>query len=79
MAVLAAAEVDHLYLFVDQLEDLAINKSITSAKRSREIGRIRDLLESEPYASRAHWIFTFPQLRGGRARALLGAEPAPTV
>ncbi len=59
MAVLAAAEVDHLYLFVDQLEDLAINKSITSAKRSREIGRIRDLLESEPYASRAHWVFTF--------------------
>lgn len=59
MAVLAAAGVDHLYLFIDQLEDLAINKSITSAKRSREIGRIRDLLESEPYASRAHWVFTF--------------------
>jgi hypothetical protein len=59
MAVLAAAEVKHLYLFIDQLEDLAINKSITSAKRSREIGRIRDLLESEPYASRAHWVFTF--------------------
>jgi hypothetical protein len=59
MAVLAAAGVDHLYLFIDQLEDLAINKSITSAKRSREIGRIRDLLETEPYASRAHWVFTF--------------------
>lgn len=59
MAVLAAAGVDHLYLFIDQLEDLATNKSITSAKRSREIGRIRDLLETEPYASRAHWVFTF--------------------
>jgi hypothetical protein len=59
MAILAAAGVDHLFLFIDQLEDLAINKSITSAKRSREIGRIRDLLESEPYASRAHWVFTF--------------------
>jgi hypothetical protein len=59
IAVLAAAEVEHLYLFVDQLEDLATNKSITSAKRSREIGRIRDLLEAEPYASRAHWVFTF--------------------
>jgi hypothetical protein len=59
MAVVAAAEVEHLYLFVDQLEDLATNKSITSAKRSREIGRIRDLLEGEPYASRAHWVFTF--------------------
>ena len=59
MAILAAAGVDHLYLFIDQLEDLAINKSVTSAKRSREIGRIRDLQESEPYASRAHWVFTF--------------------
>jgi hypothetical protein len=59
MAVLAAAEVDHLYLLIDQLEDLATNKSITAAKRSREIGRIRDLLETEPYASRAHWVFTF--------------------
>lgn len=59
MATLAAAGIDHLYLFIDQLEDLAINKSITSAKRSREIGRIRDLLEAEPYASRAHWVFTF--------------------
>lgn len=59
MAVLAAAQVEHLYLFIDQLEDLATNKSITSAKRSREIGRVRDLLESEPYASRAHWVFTF--------------------
>jgi hypothetical protein len=59
MAVLAAAGVEHLYLFIDQLEDLATNKSITSAKRSREIGRIRDLLEAEPYASRAHWVFTF--------------------
>lgn len=59
MAVLAAAGVDHLYLFIDQLEDLAVNKSITSAKRSREIGRIRDLLEGEPYGSRAHWVFTF--------------------
>jgi hypothetical protein len=59
MAVLAAAGVEHLYLFIDQLEDLATNKSITSAKRSREIGRIRDLLEVQPYASRAHWVFTF--------------------
>jgi len=59
MAVIAAAGIDHVYLFIDQLEDLATNKSITSAKRSREIGRIRDLVETEPYASRAHWVFTF--------------------
>lgn len=55
----AAARVDHLFVFVDQLEDLAQNKSITAAKRSREIGRIRDLQERPPYASRVHFVFTF--------------------
>ena len=46
-------------MFVDQLEDLATNKSINSAKRSREIGRIRDLLEGGGYAGRVHFVFTF--------------------
>lgn len=59
IVVLAAAGIDHLFIFVDQLEDLATNKSVNSAKRSREIGRIRDFLEVEPYASRLHLIFTF--------------------
>ena len=59
ITVCAAAGVDHLFVFVDQLEDLATNKSITAAKRSREIGRIRDLLEAQPYASRVHFVFTF--------------------
>jgi hypothetical protein len=59
LAVLAAAGIDHLFLMVDQLEDLATNRSITAPKRSREIGRIRDLLESTPYATRLHMIFTF--------------------
>jgi hypothetical protein len=55
----AAAEVEHVFVFVDQLEDLANNKSVTSSKRSREIGRIRDLMEADPYASRLHLVFTF--------------------
>jgi hypothetical protein len=59
LAVLAAAKIDHLFLMIDQLEDLATNRSITSPKRSREIGRIRDVLESAPYATRLHMIFTF--------------------
>jgi hypothetical protein len=59
LAVLAAAGIDHLFLMIDQLEDLATNRSVTSPKRSREIGRIRDLLESVPYATRLHMIFTF--------------------
>ena len=59
LAVLASAGIDHLFLMIDQLEDLATNRSITAPKRSREIGRIRDLLESAPYATRLHMIFTF--------------------
>ena len=59
LAALAAAGVDHLYLMIDQLEDLATTRSITAAKRSREIGRIRDMLEGPPYANRVHFIFTF--------------------
>ena len=59
LAALATAGVDHLYLMIDQLEDLATTRTITAAKRSREIGRIRDMLEGPPYANRVHFIFTF--------------------
>jgi hypothetical protein len=59
LCVLAAANIDHLYLMIDQLEDLATTRTITAAKRSREIGRIRDMLEGAPYANRVHFIFTF--------------------
>ena len=58
-AYLAAAKIDHLYLMIDQLEDLATTRTVTAAKRSREIGRIRDMLEGAPYANRVHFIFTF--------------------
>lgn len=59
ITVCSAAGVDHVFVFVDQLEDLASNKSVTAAKRSREIGRIRDLLEAAPYSSHVHFVFTF--------------------
>ena len=59
LGALATASIDHLYLMIDQLEDLATTRSITAAKRSREVGRIRDMLESAPYANRVHFIFTF--------------------
>ncbi len=59
LAALAAAGVDHLYLMIDQLEDLATTRTMTAAKRSREVGRIRDMLEGPPYANRVHFIFTF--------------------
>ena len=59
LAALAAAGVNHLYMMIDQLEDLATTRTITAAKRSREIGRIRDMLKGPPYANRVHFIFTF--------------------
>jgi hypothetical protein len=59
LAVLAAAGIDHLFLMIDQLEDLATNRAVNASKRSKEVGRIRDLLESTPYATRLHTIFTF--------------------
>ena len=59
LAALAAAGINHLYLMIDQLEDLATTRTITAAKRSREIGRIRDMLEGPPYTNRVHFIFTF--------------------
>ena len=48
MIALAAAGVRKVFLMIDQLEDLATNKSLSSARRRREIGRIRDLMENEP-------------------------------
>lgn len=59
LAALSAGGVDHLYLMIDQLEDLATTRTITAAKRSREIGRIRDMLEGPPYVNRVHFILTF--------------------
>jgi hypothetical protein len=59
MIALAAAGAQKVFLMIDQLEDLATNKSLSRAKRQREIGRIRDLMETEPYASLLHTTFTF--------------------
>ncbi len=59
MIAFAAAGVRKVFLMVDQLEDLATNKSLSRARRQREIGRIRDLMETEPYASMLHMTFTF--------------------
>jgi hypothetical protein len=58
LAALHAAEIERLYLFVDQLEDLALNKSMPRARRYREIGRIRDLTNDEPTRSMLHTTFT---------------------
>ncbi len=58
LVALDAAGIERLYLFIDQLEDLASNKAQTRAKRFREIGRVRDMLEDEPTRSMLHTTFT---------------------
>lgn len=59
--ILAAAGIEKVFLMIDQLEDLGKKGALSSGKRRREIGRIRDMLEAEPFASRLHMSFTFHQ------------------
>ena len=54
MIAFAAAGIRKVFLMIDQLEDLATNKSPSAARRRREIG-----MENEPYASMLHMTFTF--------------------
>lgn len=61
LIALAAAGVEKCFVMIDQLEDLGKKGALTAAKRRREIGRIRDLLEIQPYASLLHLSFTFHQ------------------
>jgi hypothetical protein len=59
--ILAAAGIEKVFLMMDQLEDLGKKGALSSGKRRREIGRIRDMLEIEPFASLLHMSFTFHQ------------------
>jgi hypothetical protein len=59
--ILAAAGIAKVFQMIDQLEDLGKKGALSAAKRRREIGRIRDMLEIEPFASRLHMSFTFHQ------------------
>jgi hypothetical protein len=53
-----AAGVPHVFVFVDQLEDLA-NSGVPRLKRSREVERIRDVaLENPLFARKLHLVFT---------------------
>jgi hypothetical protein len=61
LIVLAAAGAEKCFVMIDQLEDLGKRGALSAAKRRREIGRIRDLLEIEPYAGLLHMSFTFHQ------------------
>jgi hypothetical protein len=58
--IASAAGVPHFCVFVDQLEDLATTPTVTKAKRSREVGRLRDIIaETPPFAGKVRFVFTF--------------------
>ncbi len=55
-----AAGVQHLFVFVDQLEDLATARNISRATRQREVGRFRDIFaETAGFRGHCHAVFTF--------------------
>lgn len=55
-----AAGVDHLFVFIDQLEDLATAKNIPRSTRQREVGRFRDIFaETAGFRGHCHAVFTF--------------------
>jgi hypothetical protein len=58
--IASAAGVPHFCVFVDQLEDLATTPTVTKAERSREVGRLRDIIaEIAPFAGNLRFVFTF--------------------
>ena len=81
--ILAAAGIEKVFLMLDQLEDLGKKGALSAAKRRREIGRIRDMLEIEPFASRLHMSFTFHQAaaqnleQDWQANRLPSFDPSP--
>lgn len=53
-----SAGVPHVFVFVDQVEDLA-NRTVPRAKRVKEVERVRDVaFENQYFAGKLHFIFT---------------------
>lgn len=59
-SLVRAAGIDHLFVFVDQLEDLATARNVPRATRQREVGRFRDIFaETAGFRGNCHAVFTF--------------------
>jgi len=59
-SLVRAAAVEHLFVFIDQLEDLATARNIPRATRQREVGRFRDIFaETAGFRGHCHAVFTF--------------------
>lgn len=59
-SLVKAAGVQHLFVFIDQLEDLATARNVPRATRQREVGRFRDIFaETAGFRGHCHAVFTF--------------------
>lgn len=59
-SLVRAAGVEHLFVFIDQLEDLATARNVPRATRQREVGRFRDIFaETAGFRGHCHAVFTF--------------------
>lgn len=58
-SLIRAAEISHLFVFIDQLEDLATATKIPRSTRQREVGRFRDIFaETAGIRCHCHAVFT---------------------
>lgn len=64
-----ASGIEHLFVFIDQLEDLATARNVPRSTRQREVGRFRDIFaETAGFRGHCHAVFTFHN-RAGHALA----------
>ena len=58
-SLVRAAGITHLFVFIDQLEDLATARNVPKATRQREVGRFRDIFaETAGFRGNCHAVFT---------------------
>jgi len=63
---LSAAGIEHVFLFIDQLEYMVTNRSMNRNQKSREVARLRSVFtEHACLADRVHVIFTLHRSASG--------------
>jgi len=74
------AGIERMYLFVDQVEDLADSAAVPKAKRKREVERFRDMaIELAPFNRMAYFILTMHPRGRDSIRELWRDARLPTI
>lgn len=78
-ACLAAAGVEHVFLFYDQLEYMVTNRAVTKPQKSREIARLRTVFTQHAgLANRCHVVLTFHDRASGDLREFWESNRLPS-